>query len=129
MSVVELNPYYYYYNLTTGLPWASLAAAYAIIPVPQRAGKVIAVGNPIVEYWWPNSSSTANGNEVAKGGGSSGISGIPVATYAAMIAIGAPSSNCTIFKVLADENKSYTNSTYIWWANGKRVWVASTDDN
>jgi len=53
---------------------------------------------------------------------------IQVATFSDMVSRGTPQS-LTIYKVASDENKSYTNSTYLWWPNGKRLWVASTDDN
>jgi hypothetical protein len=51
-----------------------------------------------------------------------------VATYAEMEAEGNP-IHMTIYKVTTDENKNYTRSTYNWWPDGNREWVASTPDN
>jgi hypothetical protein len=49
-------------------------------------------------------------------------------SYSAMIADGTPNIN-TLYTVTADENKSYTRSTYLWKTDGKREWIASTPDN
>ena len=51
-----------------------------------------------------------------------------VATYALMVADGTPSIT-TIYEVVADENKGYSRSTYIWKPSGNREWVATTTDN
>ena len=51
-----------------------------------------------------------------------------VATYALMVADGTPSIT-TVYEVVADENKGYSRSTYIWKPSGNREWVATTTDN
>lgn len=52
-----------------------------------------------------------------------------VDTYAIMISKGSSPLYTTLYRVKNDENKSYSNSIYLWYADGKRVWLASTDDN
>lgn len=49
-------------------------------------------------------------------------------TYAEMIAGGMPITTQEI-RVLNDENKGIENTTYIWYPDGERLWVASTSDN
>lgn len=52
-----------------------------------------------------------------------------VATYALMVADGTPTKTM-IYRVLVDENKGgYLNALYIWFAEGKRIWMAGVDDN
>lgn len=51
-----------------------------------------------------------------------------VATYALMIAEGTPTV-ATLYEVIADEDKSYTRTTYLWKPSGRREWLASTPDN
>ena len=53
---------------------------------------------------------------------------VPLATYSAMIALGTPTVP-TYYKIAIDENKGINNSYYLWWPDGKRVWIAATDDN
>lgn len=53
---------------------------------------------------------------------------VQVSTFAAMVAIGTPSA-LTLVKVLADENKSASNTVYQLWPNGDRFWLAAVKDN
>jgi len=49
-------------------------------------------------------------------------------TYSSMLISGTP-LNTTYIRVLNDEDKGIENSTYIWYPDGERLWVASTSDN
>ena len=53
---------------------------------------------------------------------------LQVATYAVLTALTTPNF-LTIVKVLNDENKNISNSTYHLYPDGVRMWVASTQDN
>ena len=49
-------------------------------------------------------------------------------TYAELTGTVVPSSD-TICRVLVDEDKGISNSVYIWYADGVRMWLAATEDN
>lgn len=49
-------------------------------------------------------------------------------TYAEMLAYGTPTCVLKI-RIINDENKGIENSTYIWYSDNTRLWVASTSDN
>lgn len=53
---------------------------------------------------------------------------VQVANYAAMVALGVQ-TRTVVYKVLADEHKSLTNTLYIWWVDGVRIYIASTIDS
>lgn len=53
---------------------------------------------------------------------------VEVNTYASLIALPNPPVS-TLYKVANDESKGISNTFYLWWPNGKRLWVAATDDN
>ena len=59
---------------------------------------------------------------------SDSIKPITVNTYKEMTDMGAP-INTTLFNVLNDEDKKTKDTTYIWYANGKRDWLPSILDN
>lgn len=63
-----------YYGGDNDEAYADLATAYATIPVGLRPGKTfgVYVSGTIVEYWWPNATATANGQEVLKNSVASG---------------------------------------------------------
>jgi hypothetical protein len=52
-----------------------------------------------------------------------------VDTYSAMISKGSSTVFTSLYRVKNDENKSYSNSLYLWFPDGKRIWLAATDDN
>jgi hypothetical protein len=52
-----------------------------------------------------------------------------VDTYSAMIAKGSSALYTSLYRVKNDENKNITDSTYIWYTDGKRIWIATTSDN
>lgn len=56
------------------------------------------------------------------------LSSVTVATYAAMLALGAVSVT-TVVKVAADEDKGINNSIYFLYPDGVRMWLASTVDS
>ena len=69
------------------------------------------------------------GEPVSSSGGNSNITKyMTFNTYADMIAYGTP-LYMTEIRVLNDENKGLENTTYIWYPDGERLWIASTSDN
>ncbi len=98
--------------------------------VPYKAG------SGVIDVYLPDYDGTGKTTvayQITVGGVASSVSSQKpgfksVATYAAMIADGTPTV-ATTYEVLADEDKSYTRSTYFWKPNGNREWLASTPDN
>jgi len=52
-----------------------------------------------------------------------------VNTYANMLTGGTPTISTAIYRVKSDENKGYSNTLYLWYPDGKRIWIAATEDN
>lgn len=53
---------------------------------------------------------------------------IKVLTYEALTALSTPAKT-TIYRVENDSKHNIQNSLFIWWNDGKRLWIAATDDN
>lgn len=64
-----------YYGGDNAEAYPDLATAYATIPVGIRPGKTfgVYVSGTIVEYWWPDATNTANGQEVPKNSTGNGL--------------------------------------------------------
>lgn len=83
----------------------------------------------IDEFITFSASVEGYGEPISSSGGDANITKyMTYNTYAEMIASGIPLYTTEI-RVLNDENKGIENSTYIWYPDGERLWVASTSDN